>query len=388
MAATNMIRMRIAGEDGALEYFLEQYRVKCDQFGDDPHPLILRRIQDAIQSGIAQLDLSLNGSSLLTDQKISDDDVFSLSESLATFPDAPINSIDLSVNAIKNNGAKALGVMLKSTQTLALLNLRSNDIEDVGGLALAHALEGQRTITQLNLNGNPIGDAGMAGLAKTLSRPSCALRDVDWGNTDMGINALIQILRALQSNTSVEMLRIGNPRITTIDDEPSRHISTMLTLNKSLRLLDISKHRIRDQGIDWVLQGLSKNTSLTSLELRCNEIGPGGATLIAQYLGGGRCHLKELGLAGNRLTDLGGQAIALALQSNVTLERLDMSYTSIGELTHLALAKIFSPPCSSTIISLKLWGTHFTPNSGTVWRNAISCASQLEHYDFAPFIQE
>lgn len=57
--------------------------------------------------------LLLNGASLSEKEKIQDDDVFALSESLTAFADASITSIDLSVNNIENNGAKALSAMMR-----------------------------------------------------------------------------------------------------------------------------------------------------------------------------------------------------------------------------------------------------------------------------------
>lgn len=45
--------------------------------------------------------------------RIQDDDIFALSESLAAFPNSPFLQVDLSLNEVENNGAKALSSMLK-----------------------------------------------------------------------------------------------------------------------------------------------------------------------------------------------------------------------------------------------------------------------------------
>lgn len=52
----------------------------------------------------------------------------------------------------------------------------------------------------------------------------------------------------------------------------------------------------------------------SSVYIFSNQIGPGGAQLLADYIRSGCCALEELNLAGNRLTDEGGIALAEALQ--------------------------------------------------------------------------
>ncbi|XXQ32457.1 Leucine-rich repeat-containing protein [Plasmodiophora brassicae] len=393
MASADVVE-GVRAEDGSMEHFLDLYKGKCDNFGDDPHPLIIKRVNDAIERGWSlyprqQLSsLLLNGASLSEKEKIQDDDVFALSESLTAFADASITSIDLSVNNIENNGAKALSAMMRSTQTLRSLNLRANGIGEVGGLALAHALEGQRSIVDINLNGNPIGDAGRA-----FAKPMLMLTRVDLGNTEMGINAIIQIAKSMQTNTTVTELSIENPRILTLDDEGSIHLSTMIATNTTLTSLNLSKNRIRDQGVEWLVKGLSQNKTLRTLNLRCianpilsNQIGPGGAVLLAGYFSG-PCSITDLNLAGNRIIDEGGKAIAGSLRTNMVLERLDLSYTSLAEPGLVALSDVVAGKTASKLKSLMLWGNFFTPAAGTVFRNALS-TTRLTDFDFRPLIQE
>jgi hypothetical protein len=42
----------------------------------------------------------------------------------------------------------------------------------------------------------------------------------------------------------------------------------MLAKNKGLRKLNLAKHRIRDDAMEWLVQGLAQNTTLKVLNLR------------------------------------------------------------------------------------------------------------------------
>lgn len=98
-------------------------------------------------------------------------------------------------------------------KTMKSLNLRSNAIGEIGGLAIAYALEGQNSLQKLDLNGNPIGDVGMAAIGKSLlGNANTCLLELDVGNTDMGIDAVIQMARSLCTNTTLQVLNLENAR--------------------------------------------------------------------------------------------------------------------------------------------------------------------------------
>eukprot|EP00002_Diphylleia_rotans_P014888 TRINITY_DN2891_c0_g1_i1.p1 TRINITY_DN2891_c0_g1~~TRINITY_DN2891_c0_g1_i1.p1 ORF type:complete len:143 (+),score=11.15 TRINITY_DN2891_c0_g1_i1:199-627(+) len=74
---------------------------------------------------------------------------------------------------------------------------------------------------------------------------------------------------------------------------------------------------------------LSATSSLLSLNLKGNRIGPGGATQLAEALKTNRS-LVQLDLEGNDIQDGGAISIAEALLINRTLTNLNISNNRVG----------------------------------------------------------
>ena len=71
-----------------------------------------------------------------------------------------LTSVDLQVNAIGDDGAKAIAEALKVTAVLTELSLYRNNIGDDGAKAIAEALKVNAVLTKLDLEYNNMGDAG------------------------------------------------------------------------------------------------------------------------------------------------------------------------------------------------------------------------------------
>jgi Ran GTPase-activating protein (RanGAP) involved in mRNA processing and transport len=138
-----------------------------------------------------------------------------------------------------------------------------------------------------------------------------------------------------------------------------------------VRDLDLSYNRIGDAGAAALAEMCEVNRNVQTLNLRGNEIGPAGCARIAKALacfeaenntGGGtestldvdargnenldasasgarrgKTNLRYLDLAWNPLGDDGGCAVALALQTNATLEHLDLEACDLGLKALVAL---------------------------------------------------
>ncbi|CAF4446367.1 unnamed protein product, partial [Rotaria magnacalcarata] len=172
----------------------------------------------------------------------------------------------------------------------------------------------------------------------------------------IGSSGAQHLADALFSNTTLIKLILRN---NVIDDVGLRHFLDVLTVNKNLRTLDLSgngyddnllvetKARIRgktvdcttidlrccrldDEAMELLCQALVNNKSITTLELRSNQIGETGAQQLARGLH--ESTINTLLLGHNRLGDKGLKHLAGFLASSITLEVLDLSDNDIGEI--------------------------------------------------------
>ena len=183
--------------------------------------------------------------------------------------DPSLTSLDLFLNGIGDDGAKALAAALKNNTSLTSLNLGGNGIGAEGAKALATALKTNTSLTSLNLRGNRIGDDVANALAAAL-KTNTSLTSLNLVNNGIGDDGANALAIALETNTSLTSLNLWDNRI---GDDGANALATALEKNTSLTLLNLGDNRIGTEGAKALATALKTNTSLTSLELDSNRIG-------------------------------------------------------------------------------------------------------------------
>ena len=77
-----------------------------------------------------------------------------------------------------------------------------------------------------------------------------------------------QVSDSLFNNKTLEQLELSN--VTDITDEDITHLSTMLSSNTTLKELDLYNCNITDNGVRYICEGLTKNQTLTTLDIGGN----------------------------------------------------------------------------------------------------------------------
>ena len=78
-----------------------------------------------------------------------------------------------------------------------------------------------------------------------------------------------QVSDSLCNNETLEQLELYN--VTGITDEDMTHLSTMLATNTTLKELWLSNCNITDNGVRYICEGLTKNQTLTTLNIGGNH---------------------------------------------------------------------------------------------------------------------
>ncbi len=149
------------------------------------------------------------------------------------------------------------------------------------------------SLLSLNLSGEGIDDDDIAVLCEAL-RPNTRLVELDLSeNDEFSLQSLSQLVLVLNQKPCLTKLNLANCQL---GDAVGAIINQLI----HVKSVDLSVNDLTDAGVS-ALQA----TTLTSLNLDCNEIGDDGAVILAQ-----ENSLTHLNLSNNNLTDNGVTALA------------------------------------------------------------------------------
>ncbi|CAD7696291.1 unnamed protein product [Ostreobium quekettii] len=313
--------------------------------------------------------------------------VCALSETL--LENATITQLDLSYNFIDDSGMRSIVHLLKINRNLKSLQLEGNCITSAGAASLAavlsHSSNTGPALHRLSLRGNPLGDEGVAAIAEAL-RTNVNIRHLDLGRTDMGEKGIVALCAALTDRNFLEILGLEKPLVQGPKDNLMCHMALMIARAHHLSTLGLGKHSLTDSEFETLLAyGLTKNRSITSLDLRANKLsGMSGPALVRLLK---ECPaLRDLNLSHNDLGDSGALAVAQCLPYAHQLRHLDLRGNSIREAGLASLAESLRP--SAALESLLLWGNGFGPMSSQAFGDvleALAAESRKPVMDIAPY---
>ncbi|CAJ1350304.1 unnamed protein product [Effrenium voratum] len=131
----------------------------------------------------------------------------------------------------------------------------------------------------------------------------------------------IEILSAKVRRLDLRYRKIG--------DRGAERLSEVLLENSTLTRLELDFNGLTSGGAARLAEALTKNSTLTHLYLCNNIIDDEGAYHLASVIG--RSGLVELGLAGNRITARGAEAILEALRSSGAVVGVDLSLQTVPD---------------------------------------------------------
>jgi Ran GTPase-activating protein (RanGAP) involved in mRNA processing and transport len=212
-----------------------------------------------------------------------------------------LTTVNLSDCKVDLVGVDAFAAALRAnlSSRLRRLDLGNNDISGEGATALCAALEAHPAlrINVFSLCGNRIGPAGVEAVARML-KVSSSLNLNDCG---CGAAGAVLLAEALKTNDTLAALNLdGNTGIGTLGVQS---LAAMLSMNCTIRALDLSNCRLDDAGAAALAGSLAGNRSTALVELR---------------------------LCASRIMDDGVIALMMMLHLNATLIELDIERAVFG----------------------------------------------------------
>ena len=132
-----------------------------------------------------------------------------------------------------------------------------------------------------------------------------------------------QVSDSLFNNKTLEQLVLFN--VTDITDEDITHLSTILSSNTTLKVLWLSNCNITDNRVQYICEGLTKNQTLTELNIgRNRQITSVSTSTIADLIQT-TTSLTELRLYNTSLNNDDIKTICTSLNKNTTIRKLYLS---------------------------------------------------------------
>jgi hypothetical protein len=176
-----------------------------------------------------------------------------------------VRILNLFDNDIGDEGAIALADMLKTNTCVQNLILFSNDIGDGGAIALAEALKTNNTLTELYLAFNQIKEAGTNALADMLKTN----KNLKSFEISVGVEGAKKLALGLKENTALEALDVYQDETSSdelayeLADEIAIALADALKTNRTLKHLFLEY--IGEKGAEALTEALTENTSLLTL---------------------------------------------------------------------------------------------------------------------------
>ena len=229
-------------------------------------------------------------------------------------------------------------------QHLEYLNLSGNRNIDSGGTVnLITSLTKFCTIRELHLSYSGIGFEDCKALRELLATSKCieVLVICDDGGLDefkLSSDSVQLIVDGLSHNTSLEKL---NMKCSNFSSENVFKLASVLRVNTRLKVLNIGGCNIQSSDSVHLAKSLEENstTQLQTLWLWSNQIGPKGAVAFASMLATNNS-LAELDMRECSIQGEGAVCLAKALENNSTVRVFYISCNPIGSEGAVAFASM------------------------------------------------
>ncbi|XP_076836845.1 NACHT, LRR and PYD domains-containing protein 3-like [Brachyhypopomus gauderio] len=234
-------------------------------------------------------------------------------------------------------------------------NLSMCNIPEEGCAALCSALRSKPSshLRELNLNTNKPGDSGVKQLSALLEDPHCTLEKLDLSNCSIREEGCAALCSALRSNPSSHLRELHLKRNEPGDLGVNQLSALLKDPHCTLEILHLSRCSIREEGCAALCSALRSNPSshLRELNLNHNKPGDSGVKQLSALLEDPHCTLEKLDLSWCSIGEEGCAFLCSALRSNPSshLRQLNLNHNKPGD----SGVKQLSAHC--TLEKLDIW---------------------------------
>ena len=198
-------------------------------------------------------------------------------------------------------------------ESLWRIELRSSTTESA--LVLIDNLD-QFGVRELSIEDTSLNNRCISKLSKKFTK----VKKLLFNSSSLPNGSIQQVIYALaHTDTSLEGLFLWNVPIT---DDDVICLSNMISINKTLKILDLSNCDITDEGVQYICKGVANNQTLTMLALSNNlQITSASTSAIVELIKT-TTSLEILYLRNTSLKDDDIMTISTTLTESTTIQQL------------------------------------------------------------------
>uniref|UniRef100_UPI00398F58C8 NACHT, LRR and PYD domains-containing protein 3-like n=1 Tax=Pristiophorus japonicus TaxID=55135 RepID=UPI00398F58C8 len=209
----------------------------------------------------------------------------------------------------------------------------------------------------LRLSGNKFGDSGVKLLSAALRNPDCKIQELELFDVGLTHSCTRDLASTLGTNRSLTVLNLGSNEL---GDSGVMLLSAALrNPGCKIQKLRLNAVGLTDSCAEDLSSALSTNRSLTVLDLSHNKLGDSGVKLLSTALRNPDCKIQELELGEGELSDSCVEDLVSALSTNHSLTVLGLGSNSFTDQSVLPLCRLILS-CRS-LERIRLGGNQFSP---------------------------
>lgn len=232
-------------------------------------------------------------------------------------------------------GRHGIGLVRAIRENLILreLDLSYCGLGSEAGINIFNVMRENTSIRKLVLRGNAFDDDVSEAFGYMLT-DNDVLTELDVGDNKYGYNFCFSLAEGLEENRSIVHLIVDKCEITVAGAATLEAITQALTMNITLRYLNLDGNRL---GSEWgvgIAEAISKNSTLTHVSLRNNRLDSrAGEALYRAYIH--NYHVVEIGLSSEEVgLDIFEKFQAAFCRKRCPQQMMDVQYeTSIQRFT-------------------------------------------------------
>ena len=195
-----------------------------------------------------------------------------------------VRDVDLTGNTLKDEGFVIVCKPIAKHRALEWLDLSDNEVGAEGGLAAAAMIENTVGLTRVTLNKNLFGSAlpeMMAALGRNQTILEFHFEAVTESSDQVPLGSSAGSM--LKANTTLHLLCLSRNKLPAQAFEPLMQ-GLDNTLNKTLKMIYLNTCSFGDTGARMLSVMLTKNHTLTTIQVRNNDMDDAGGQEIAESL--------------------------------------------------------------------------------------------------------